>query len=311
KQRQLETVLKPSSYIHFASKEAANMIMPLAMLYDRRKFNSDLRQDVYKLCPEFIQTVNEQRPLATSKCFQGACPSEAAADTVCPSGFWGFRHRLGMPVSTPTVTDIPTTLTYMNDPQLVMSVALNLGEVNQHMRSMIRLWPSKSLKIVKSPEDTILSFLNEKPHLVYFYCHGGETQGHAYLQVGTADSSQNISSETLFREDVYWEEPRPLVIINGCHTTALEPRAALDLVSGFMEVGNASGVIGTEITIFETLAQGFAEPLLSALLNGEPVGEAVRLARLALLQQKNPLGLVYVPFALAGVRMQRAEIVIN
>jgi hypothetical protein len=41
-----------------------------------------------------------------------------------------------------------------------------------------------------------------------------------------------------------------LVILNGCHTTDLEPNRAIDLVSSFIEYAQAGGVVGTEITVF-------------------------------------------------------------
>ncbi len=40
---------------------------------------------------------------------------------------------------------------------------------------------------------------------------------------------------------------------------------------------------------------------------GTPIGDAVRNARLALLKRGNPLGLVYVPFALPNLRLVRSS----
>ena len=66
-------------------------------------------------------------------------------------------------------------------------------------------------------------------------------------------------------------------------------------------------MIGTEITVFEELAAAFAEAFLAEFLGGTPVGEAVRRSRLELLRLRwNPLGLVYVPFALATLTLERA-----
>ena len=68
-------------------------------------------------------------------------------------------------------------------------------------------------------------------------------------------------------------------------------------------------MIGTEITIFEPLAVKFAEECLQRFLGappykeGMPIGEAVRGARLELLRLGNPLGLVYIPFVMASLRM--------
>jgi hypothetical protein len=94
-----------------------------------------------------------------------------------------------------------------------------------------------------------------------------------------------------------------MVFINGCHTTALEPHKALRLVEAFVGIANASGVIGAEIPAFEPLAGQFAEQFLLRFWKGDPVGKAVREARLALLKDGNPLGLIYIPFARADLRL--------
>ena len=162
--------------------------------------------------------------------------------------------------------------------------------------------------------DTILQeLMAEKPHLVYFYCHGG-TYGNseaAYIQVGTGkDQTGNTSNKddivksTLRAWGIHWiSPPHPLIFINGCETTAIAPDQVMNLVQGFVEAHGA-GVIGTEITIFEELACDFAEECLSRfMLGGVSIGEAVRSARLKLLKDGNPLGLVYTPFVLPSIKL--------
>ena len=64
-------------------------------------------------------------------------------------------------------------------------------------------------------------------------------------------------------------------------------------------------MIGTEITIFESLAKAFAEECLRRFLNGDKIGDAVRGARLKLLKDGNPLGLVYIPYVIANLHLVR------
>lgn len=148
----------------------------------------------------------------------------------------------------------------------------------------------------------------EGSHLVYFYCHGGLTTDETpYIKVGAQGQEGRISHVNL--EDCLWTQPRPLVFINGCHTAALDPEHAFDLLTRFVYM-NAAGVIGTEITIFESLAVTFAEECLGHFLTGKPIGDAVRLARLKLLQDGNPLGLVYNPYAVASLTMSKIPLTI-
>ena len=87
-------------------------------------------------------------------------------------------------------------------------------------------------------------------------------------------------------------------------TAALEPEKAIEFVSAVVSRASAAGVIGTEITIFEPLATKFAEAFLDSFMRKcLSIGESIKLARLSLLEQFNPLGLVYIPFALPGLRL--------
>ena len=139
--------------------------------------------------------------------------------------------------------------------------------------------------------------------------------GHGYV-FSTAIAESEIGSDaapgffdtTSFRPyRIRWPEARPLVFVNGCHTTQISPEQALGFVRAFIETVEASGVIGTEITIFEPLAQAFAEAFLRAFRGGEPLGRALRRARLTLLAAYNPLGLVYQPFAYAGLKLTSSQ----
>ena len=125
--------------------------------------------------------------------------------------------------------------------------------------------------------------------------------------MGTPDSTGNLSPSFLRAKKIRWDITRPLVFINGCHTTALEPEQAIEFISPFIENANAAGVIGTEITIFEPLATVFAEECLRRFLNDAPIGEAIRGARLKLLKNANPLGLVYIPYVIADLHLIEQE----
>jgi hypothetical protein len=55
--------------------------------------------------------------------------------------------------------------------------------------------------------------------------------------------------------------------------------------------------------VFEPLAPVLAETFLPLCAAGVHFGRAIRVARLRLLAQRNPLGLVYQPYAYAGLKM--------
>jgi CHAT domain len=263
--------------------------------------------------PSVRRGARQREALEDTACIRGNCPCRADPVTVCPSGFWGFRHRLGLPLSIApeefSETDAKASaieITYDGRPELSVAVSpdpqFTLRQA--HEEALRRLEPSPRWHYADTRAETIALLREQRAHVIYFYCHGGTVNNIAYIQVGSREES-GITPEALRAYGIRWLDVRPLVFINGCHTTALEPAQAINFVSALIENAAAAGVIGTEITNFESLAGTFAEECLQRFLAGTELGEAVRQARLALLRRGNPLGLIFIPFALPSLRLMR------
>ena len=76
-----------------------------------------------------------------------------------------------------------------------------------------------------------------------------------YLRVGSGTSEPVITPDNMHQRRLQWGHSRPVVFLNGCRTTDLDPERAIDFVSYFVEDASASGlgaverdvgVIGTE-----------------------------------------------------------------
>jgi hypothetical protein len=295
-----DRLARPGS-IQIASVESPRHILPAALLYDYLGFDSTQPADAYTLCPRFVRALEAGEELEEVECFSGECESRGQAKVVCPSGFWGYRHRLGMPVSVADAPDSPVSILYdERGPSVVLAASTDFELLASHTEAVTRLCPG--LLTATTRAETLELMRRAGIHLLYFYCHGGVQDRVPFLKVG-GPSERGITGDLLFSERIRWSSPRPLVFINGCRTTALEPETAIELVSSLVRRAHASGVIGTEITVFEPLARDFAEAYLQRFLSGATVGEAVRGARLALLARGNPLGLAYIPFALESLRL--------
>jgi hypothetical protein len=300
-----DLMLKPGQ-VQIALKESATLLIPASLIYD---YPLDDGISSHRICPAFSQDFQNNVQLEQTDCFNGKCPSRGKLDTVCPSGFWGYRHVLGLPLSVAGADDAPTKIDWQDAPQLTVAVSTNLEFFKQHEEAIEKQlkakWPALGWNYAESRQLTLQYLKDKKPQLVYFYCHGGVENNAPYIKVGPRKEDK-ITRSNLRAYGIRWVAPRPLVFINGCHTTAVEPEQALEFVSGFIEVANAAGVIGTEITVFEPLAKRFAEDCLQRfILNVQSIGEAVRGARLTLLKEGNPLGLVYIPFVMANLKMSQ------
>jgi hypothetical protein len=299
----LATLMNAPGLIQIALKESARYVLPAGLIYD---YGLDTSADLasYTLCPAFLAGLDAATALEELGCFKGACPNRGADTIICPSGFWGYRHSLGLPLSVATAADAPPEIVFQQGPQIAVSFSTDKNFVlwPDHQKTLKQLHPNLDWKPADTRDKTFQVLKEAKPHLVYFYCHGGVVNTIPFIQVG-ALTERGITRDNLRYKKIRWDTPRPLVFINGCHTTALAPEIALELISAFVENAGAAGVIGTEITIFEPLACRFAEECLRRFIAGMPIGQAVRGARLALLKAGNPLGLTYIPFVIAGLRL--------
>ena len=231
-----------------------------------------------------------------------------AVHASAPAGSGATATASALPVSIRGAPDAATEISPDPGPTVVIAVSTDEQFVlrTAHERALERLLDSGGAwRYADSQAETLRLLKEGRPHLVYFYCHGGFEHGVPYLQVGPL-GDEPITPDLLLSERIRWDSPRPFVFVNGCRTTALDPDQALELVSVLMRRARAAGVMGTEITIFEPLARAFAEDCLRRFLSGTELGEAVRAARLALLKDGNPLGLAYIPFALPSLHMRPA-----
>lgn len=303
--RQLKRLMREPGDIQFASKRSAGLVLPTAMIYDYPLDTGVEDQSRYTLCPTFVQALRDGTPLLETPCFQGNCPSYGDDTVICPSGFWGFRHNIGMPVSIPHAPELPVTLPVGDAPTVAMAVSQDFGVHRQHRDVLRGLAPNLGFHYAEERPETIEMMQKVSPHVLYFFCHGRVFRNVPSIEVGPRHTI-GITRDNLRSKDIFWEDVRPLVFINGCHTTALEPETAIDLVSGFLDVAEAAGVIGTEITNFVSLARPFAEGCLRRfVVERQSIGQAIRESRLDLLQTGNPLGLMYVPYVMSSLRLER------
>jgi hypothetical protein len=269
------------------------------MFYDAPLLTGDPREH-YALCDAFTAALAAGDLLACP-CFDGACPSHGELLTVCPSGFWGFRHAIGWPVSDADA-DLPPALDVDGELAIGAAFAERLLQAQEHRAAVERLLGGLVLAADRTALYDMLK-RGDQP-LIYLYCHGGvAAHGPAYVEIGR-QGDPYVTGDDL--ELLAIAERRGLVFINGCRTTAVSPRERFNLVSRFVRYAKVAGVVGTEITVFEPMASVFGLAFLDAFVReGVSLGESIRRARLALLQQRNPLGLAYVPFGLGGLRLAR------
>lgn len=304
KSRELADLMRKPGTVQISTKETARLVVPAALIYDKPL---DTQATTLSVCNEFLKALDSRTPLLDSPCLNGDCPNWKDVEIVCPGGFWGYRHSIALPVSLsdPLAGDVPAEIVYTDAPALTVVVSLDekLSERPAHEQRLKDLRVPLGWNWIGDRKQALKQLGTVAAQVVYFYCHGGLSKNVPYLLVGSG-ANDYITPDNIRAYGIRWAKPRPLVFLNGCKTTAVEPEIALEFVTSFISRANAAGVIGTEITVFEPLATTFAETFLRLfLVDSLTLGESVRRARLALLASSNPLGLVYIPFALGGLRL--------
>lgn len=299
--RQLEESIRKPGLIQLAQRRSAHDIVPIAMFYDAPIDTGA----ALSLCPDFEASLTSGRPLIDEPCFQGECKHYDNLEIVCPSGFWGLRHDIGIPFPVELRgPELALCIPYTGQPGLNVAAYRDFPAWKKH-EAALQQWGYVVAQASDRAE--VLKLLKaSQPQLVYFYCHGVERDSLPFIRVGSEQSDDYLAPDNLRAYRIDWEDARPLVFLNGCHTAALTPERALSFVRTFVEQVGASGVIGTEITIFEPLAQRFAELFCKRFLEGIPLGRAMREARLGLLAERNPLGLVYIGHAYADLALVKS-----
>ena len=238
---------------------------------------------------------------------------------VCPLGFWGVKHIIEVPPQ--QVTDIRHAQSQRDcilageKVQLAAGLNAKLGLVNEHRRDLDDLcakrqpytvWKSQACR-----RDVILRNLKDVDlDIVYLYCHarGGEADPtvkppHLEFQ-DVQEQSPGIIKPAALAHNQPWEH-HPLVFLNGCGTAGFSPDALSPFITKLVRDRQASGVIGTEIPVWEPLASEFAKLFFEKFLDGSSAGEALLLVRRALLSEYNPLGLAYTLYGAAQLMLSR------
>ena len=309
--------LEVATVIQIARTGPANYVFPWALVYEYPMPGPD-----YKLC-KVIEEWNEAG--IRDKPAGMMCPHRHETwhkeNVVCPYGFWGIKHIIEQPPAAMHKKDSGWTFDVSDKVAIRKDIGLGMGvtfdidsnSYDLHVQRLItkmkaHLEPQKPAYDRKSALEMLRA-----PEIVYFLCHGeADLDLTPYLNIGEHKNNleYKIYPNTLEEWGIAgldlatWQDIRPLVFINGCHTANLQPGIVLNFVSAFADLG-ASGIIGTEVSMRADLAMSIAEAILIRVAGRMEVGQAVREMRWEMLNRGNVLGLAYTPYSLANLHIER------
>jgi hypothetical protein len=266
----------------------------------------------YRVCP----SVRRFGPSGTGEPVPAHCPEpDHTGNVLCPFGFWGLSTVVEQPASTGSLVwhvfsgAVPARVELATDPRLDGSLT------ERHLAALDSVLPHGTVhrSTVESVRQLAEILALETMDVAYLYCHGGYHKLAAnalpspVLRFGT--STLDPVTVANWRRDGGWPRPhwpsrKPLIVLNGCHTTEFTTATLSNFVDAFANRAGASGVIGTEITVEQGLAGWVMEQLLALLIDGASAGQALRQVRWQLINRGNVLGLAYTLYCVAGLRLR-------
>lgn len=288
-----------------------NSSVPWSLMYDHRidTADGDLSLCTRYRLPHADATFAESPEACRA---QDECPLkdvDAARATVCPFGFWGFRHQIELRVRSTSASNTPVDRTRVEAGERPRTAAAMyaFAESPSHLAELGRFLATDALRDRRE----VLRALRQGQHpLYYFFCHAEPRDGiRLKLAADQFIEPSSIAARYEAAEDGWditsWDEKRPLVFLNACQSIALHTQLISPFLDKFFGLG-ASAVVGTEVSVFTELAAEFATELLRRLTAGEPLGMALLRVRRRMLGRGNPLGLAYSVYGSAALHFHAA-----
>ncbi len=225
-----------------------------------------------------------------------------------PELFWGFRHIIE---ELPYRAQTPAVEALSRQGGLLLGLNLNRNNLKHALIEPQVEVLSQRVTLIKerTSEAEVLDMLSLKQdhgRIEYFYCHAGadgtRTTGYEQSYLGMTSATQGLTLEdiNLAAYGLSFQD-RPLFILNACESAQMDGRFYDGFVPRLLKMG-AAAVVGTECKVPEVLGAHLGLRLVEGLLDGDPLGETLRSARLDFLEKyNNPFGLLYRSFGNSDV----------
>ena len=205
-------------------------------------------------------------------------------------GISGHDHLRFRSLGRPRKTAQPPLL-LVSDPEENLEYARKEGmALSKKLAKQFRV---KALSGRTDATDLALAIGSDGYDIIHFAGHADMERGGALRAFRSRLESHDIAGYSLCR--------RPVVFANACSTGAKRYYGAnsKNLAEAFIEAG-ASAFIGTLWQTTDKLSAEFAAEFYKHLRNGVPIGDSLRLAKVALAKKAGPLDIDWAAFSLFG-----------
>lgn len=245
------------------------------------------------------------------------CPEEKhhkKTNFLCPFGFWGYRYAIEQLTSTDKAVREISLSSIVQMGVAKTQYEVDEKKLDEHIEvlkeQLNSKFPNGNELVIKSSRDDVLELLANDYPIFYFYCHGERPRPgdpNTYLGVGKKEKIEPKDFKGMVLSYLgskkVWGKIRPLIFINACHSAEINPTTLTNYLEAFIGMGNAAGVIGTEVRVNQSLAMDVATNFFEYFLAGKTVDQALHAIRTDFLASGNVFGLVYTPYCWSDLKL--------
>jgi hypothetical protein len=306
-QSMLRDVRKAVDQIVQVVRLEQDFYFPWAVLYDFATPPIVHGAPPYPVCEGFLRRDAAGKPYSCADCLAD-CLHPDKREAYCAYGFWGTRlqveqtlHRLRKN------DDVVPPLQPIGDGCVLVATALDTATAQAFPADLTTALGGAWVKTFAEP-DSFLDTLwktDGRPAILVILGHyqtlpvTGQREGPRIAVPGGFLVADDVLQRVA--DDDVWSDPHSLVIIAACESAGEDLTTMNGYITAFA-AARAGAVLGTETSVFESLARRFATSISKAVIGGERLGEAVLAFRRELLLERNPLGLVFSAFGDADLR---------
>lgn len=291
---------------------AQNYLFPWSAFYDYLHPPTLAGEPPREVCRGFQRRGPDgTTPLTCSQCL-AQCLHPDKREAFCVYGFWGTRHQVEQLLHTPGKGEnVIVDLMPIRDGAVEVGLGLQGGLAATLPSTLAQRVGARWVRELKAEEDLLDELWTDerRPAVLVLLSHfetqdvpGQATGPRLTLPGGKWLQPSDLLNrlQELPKERRKWKEPNPVILLAACESTDIDLGTLASFLGAFAD-SRAAAVVGTEVVVFEGIAARFGREVAADLLEGKRLGEAMVRFRRSLLQQLNPLGLVFTPYGSADL----------
>ncbi|HVR39277.1 MAG TPA: CHAT domain-containing protein [Thermoanaerobaculia bacterium] len=268
---------------------------PWSVLYDFPLPKEVFGAPPAEVCKGFQRTNADGSRFTSRQCLEQCLHPNR--DAYCVYGFWGTRVQVEQTLHRPATSENAIRELDIRDHGVLVVTALDTPTAAQFGSDLKAKLGQQWVEELTAPPDLLTKLWSaDRPAIVMVLGHyqTRPVTGELNLPRIRIPGGWLIADDILTKveNDDAWNGHHPLVILAACDSAGEDLLTMNGFVTAFAKA-RAGAVLGTETTVFESLARRFSRSVAEALLKNQSLGVAVLDFRRELLHELNPLGFVF------------------